>query len=189
MKLLFRKDLINFICLGYVVLLLGGRNIPFANDFYWTKISVGLVLAAVLLHRIYQNSETSINDVYYWVGKKTYWFIFGCSLAFCSYKIWDSASHMNWPAQDNKNAELIKSFGCNWDKYLLYRKDINEITETTGNSRALNRKIFFEQPQCIAALYLSTEGTGVRTKTKIYDLEAKHRTATIIIESKKAEAN
>lgn len=108
-------------------------------------------------------------------------------LIVCAYVATDWWMHLNWPPHDGRNKDVVKKLECNWEKYTLHHKDISEISATGGGSDAVDRQMFFDQPQCAAALYLYSEGTGVRLQTRVYDLQKKRRTATIVTTFNKYE--
>ncbi|MDP1954265.1 MAG: hypothetical protein Q8K71_07295 [Polaromonas sp.] len=117
---------------------------------------------------------------HYPVRKEIVWLVAAAALAYAGYAAWDYWAHLNWPPHDGSNKVVVKSLECDWDKYMLYHKDISEIKTIGGGSGAVDRRLFSEQPQCAAALYLSSEGTGVRLTTRVYDRQKKRRTATIV---------
>jgi hypothetical protein len=108
------------------------------------------------------------------------WLFFASALFYGGYFIEDWWSHLNWPPHGGSNKEFVKNLNCDWQKYMLYHKDFPEISTIGGDSDAIDRKVFFDSPQCAAAKYLRFEGTGVRLTTSIYDREKKRRMAVIV---------
>ncbi len=124
------------------------------------------------------NSTT--DNKHYRVRKEIVWCSLAGLLMVGTYQVWDWWAHLNWPPHDGRNKSYVESLECNWDKYMLYHKDIDEIKAIGGGSGAVDRRIYFEEPQCAASAYLYSEGTGVRLVTRVYDREKKRRTATIV---------
>lgn len=126
------------------------------------------------------NISKPLNSKHYQVRKEIVW----CSLvglfALGTYQVWDWWAHLNWPPHDGSNKGVVKNLKCDLTKYVLYHKDIPEVKTIGGWSGALDRRAYFEVPQCAAADYLYFEGTGVRLVTRVYDREKKRRTATIV---------
>ena len=110
----------------------------------------------------------STTTKHYKVRKELVWIGVLCLLTYVATDWW---IHLAWPPHDGRNKEFVKSLDCGWDKYTLYHKDFPEISTTGGSSDAVDRQMFFDQPQCAAALYLYSEGTGVRLTTRVYDRE------------------
>lgn len=117
---------------------------------------------------------------HYRIRKEIVWLAAATVLAYAAHTAWDWWEHLNWPPHDGSNKEVVSRLDCDWDRYMLYHKDISEIKTIGGDSSAVDRKIFFDAPQCAAVRYLRFEGTGVRLTTSVYDREKKRRTATIV---------
>lgn len=113
---------------------------------------------------------------HYRVRKEIVW-IFALSLT--GYWAADWWMHLEWPPHARTYPENIEALNCPKDG----RYSINQISELPKLSMevgVIDRKMFFESPQCAAGLYLAYEGSGTRQKTYVYDLEKKRRTATIV---------
>jgi hypothetical protein len=124
-------------------------------------------------------NSISIPSKHYRIRKEIVWLFFASALFYGGYFIEDWWSHLDWPPHGGKNKEFVKNLNCDWEKYSLYHKDIPEI-KAIGGSGGLDRQIFFQQPQCAAAVYLYSEGTGIRLTQSIYDREKKRRMAVIV---------
>lgn len=95
------------------------------------------------------------------------------------YQVHDWWTHLNWPPHDGRNKHHLSSISCDFQKYLLYKKDIPSISSIGGFSGVFDRQMFVEQPSCLAALYLRNEGAGVRAQYLIFDRSTQKRLATI----------
>ncbi len=103
------------------------------------------------------------------------------SLSLLAYVATDWWMHLNWPPHDATYPERLAALGCPTDgRYIVTKKQIEEAPNHSSHGGALNRDIFFDNPQCAAGQYLAFEGSGVRLKTYVYDVEKKRRTATIV---------
>ena len=127
------------------------------------------------------NISKLVKSKHYRVRKEIVW----CSLvglfALGTYQVWDWWAHLNWPPHDATYPDKIKALNCPTDgRYTLTRAQVPNLSKATINSGSIDRRIFFEFPQCVAGLYLAFEGSGMRQTAYVYDVEKKRRTATIV---------
>ena len=130
----------------------------------------------------------------YKIPKTWVWFLAFISCLWIFYKIADWATHVNWPPADLSNQtfikELNKKYKCNeGEKYDVTEKELGINSNSTSPLiLGIDRKVFFDHPECTGAgLYLSYEGSGIRKKIDIYDINTKLKTATIVITHEKFE--
>ncbi len=100
------------------------------------------------------------------------------------YKFNDWWQHVNWPPADQRNVELIKSLNCSKTRsYLVTKEMLNDDREAKSfQPVGVDRLLYVESPACAAiGIYLSLEGSGVRTDFNVYDMTTKRKTANIVI--------
>ena len=127
---------------------------------------------------------------YYHIRKDLIWLLFFISICCTAYIFYDWWSHQNWPPHSATHPEAIKRLNCpSDDKYIVTQEQIPGAVKHTSHGGSLDRRIYFDHPQCVAGQYLAFEGSGVRLKTYVYDVEKKRRTATIVITFEKYQGD
>jgi hypothetical protein len=123
------------------------------------------------------NSTEYVN--HYRIRKEVAWFLFLILLSLTTWWMHDLYIHANWPPHEGKNLALVKSIKCPLMKYNLTKNEVPEIATIGGFSGHVDRKLFLENPACAASLYLYDEGTGIRTKIYVYDMQKRQQIAVI----------
>lgn len=125
---------------------------------------------------------------YYRIRKEVIWAFIAAMIFYSVYAFFDWWNHLNWPPHDATYPEKIKALNCpTAGRYTITRSQIPDLPKETMNSGVMNRRVFFESPQCSSGVYLAFEGSGVRQTVYVYDTEKKRRTATIVTTFSKYE--
>lgn len=121
---------------------------------------------------------------FYKIPKGLVWGVIAMLTFWICYTFYDLWKHVDWPPTEQRNAELIKSLNCSKaGSYLVTKEMLTDNREAKSfQPVGIDRMLYVESPACASiGIYLSLEGSGVRTDFNVYDMTTKRKTANIVI--------